>query len=115
MRALLLAALLTATPLAAQDTGQFTDLTGSYRVEGRNPDGSAYSGTLTLTASGPRYIGDWTIAGQSFRGSGTLDGRILTLQWSEGAEPVVYVLMPDGALHGTWADGRALDRLEPQR
>lgn len=115
MRALLIASLLFASPLCAQDSGHLADISGTYGVEGRNPDGSAYSGTLVLTASGPRYVGEWTIAGQTFRGSGTLDGRILTLQWAEGADPVIYVLMPDGELHGTWADGRGLDRLEPQR
>ena len=114
MRPLVFAALLAATPLQAQDSGQITDISGTYRVEGRNPDGSAYACTLVLRAQGTRYVGDWTIAGQNFRGSGTLEGRILTLQWQEGADPAIYVLMPDGELHGTWADGRALDRLQPE-
>ncbi|WP_417207950.1 hypothetical protein [Antarctobacter sp.] len=120
MRALLLSAcLLGATPAVAQDVGQdgsqTLDIAGTYRVEGRNPDGSAYTGELRLTAQGARYTGEWTIAGQVFQGIGTLEGRVLSLIWDEGAEPVVYVLMPDGELHGTWADGRALDRLEPLR
>lgn len=115
MRALLFATLLTATPLLAQNTSQSGDISGTYSVLGRNPDGAAYSGSIELTATGNRYTGAWSIAGQDFRGSGTLDGRILTLHWAEGGDPVVYVLMPDGELHGTWADGLALERLEPQR
>jgi hypothetical protein len=113
MRPLLFAALLSATPVFAQDTGQSTDITGAYAVEGRNIDGSAYNGDLTLSTRGNRYLGSWLIAGQAFRGSGDLEGRILTLQWEEGTAPVIYVLMPDGELHGTWADGRALERAMP--
>lgn len=116
MRALIMTALLLAPPLYAQDQGQqqYTDITGRYSVEGRNPDGSAYSGAFDLTAQPPRYLGQWQIAGQSYSGVGTFDGTVLSLQWDEGAEPVVYVLMPDGELHGTWNDGRALERLEPR-
>lgn len=115
MRPILFAALLCATPALAEDVGQFTDIAGAYRVEGRNADGSAYSGQLVLSTRGETYLGDWTIADQAYRGVGQLDGRVLTLQWSEGAEPVVYVLMPDGELHGTWSDGRALERAAPLR
>src|SRR6056297_2323809 len=105
MRPLILAALLGATPVLAQNSGQTTDITGSYRVEGRNVDGSAYSGSLVLSTQGATYLGDWRIAEQAYRGVGRLDGRILILQWQDGADPVVYVVMPDGELHGTWADG----------
>ncbi len=38
------------------------------------------------------------------------EGRVVTVDW--GAEtPVVYVVMPGGALHGTWDGGMALERL----
>ena len=115
MGALLLAALVAATPAPGQHGGQSRDLSGAYSVEGHNPGRSVYSGTLFLTLQGPRYIGEWVIAGQSFRRDGTFDGRVLTVNWAGGSDPVVHVLMPDGELHGIWADGHALDRREPAR
>ncbi|KHQ52101.1 LIC10280 family protein [Mameliella alba] len=123
MRALLLSACLLSLPflpgpLTAQESLHLeagADITGAYRVAGRNPDGSAYTGTLEMTANGAQYQLAWTIAGQVFRGTGRLEGRILTVDWQGDSNPVVYVLMPNGALHGTWADGHALDRLEPLR
>ncbi|WP_305971132.1 MULTISPECIES: hypothetical protein [unclassified Mameliella] len=123
MRALILSACLLALPLVpgplpAQESLPIeggSDIAGAYRVAGRNPDGSAYSGTLQLTGNSARYQLTWTIAGQIFRGTGRLEGRVLTVDWQGDSNPVVYVLMPDGSLHGTWADGLALDRLEPLR
>lgn len=107
-----------ATAMTLLGTPSFADdrpIGGTYAVEGRNSNGSAYSGNLVLEEKGGRVFGEWLIAGQSYRGSGRRDGRILTLHWEEGAEPVVYVLMPDGELHGTWGDGYALERAERSR
>ena len=54
----------------------------------------------------------WRVGRETYTGEGRIDGRVLTVDW--GAEdPIVYVLMPDGELHGTWADGRALEKLSP--
>lgn len=111
MRPLLASAfLLAATSTPAQTSDLFRD----YTVEGRNADGSAYAGTLTLTDGGRDIYGNWTIGADSFRGVGRLEGRVLTLQWEDNAPPVVYVLMHDGTLHGTWSDGYALERAEPR-
>lgn len=106
---LILVLLVLALPAAAQDSTLYR----FYRVEGRNVNGTPYAGDLRLSRSGRGIRGDWTIAGERFRGIGVLEGRILTLQWEDNAPPVVYVLMPDGALHGTWANGRALERAVP--
>jgi hypothetical protein len=112
---------LTAAALAAparaqgkkQSLSRATDLSGSYSVAGRNADGTAYSGIATVTHQGDAVEITWTVGGQTYRGAGLLEGRVLTVNWGDST-PVVYVLMPDGALHGTWADGRALDRLQPR-
>lgn len=54
----------------------------------------------------------WRIGNETYSGEGLIDGRIVAVNW--GAEtPVVYVVMPDGDLHGTWDDGYALERLSP--
>ncbi|MCP5088130.1 MAG: hypothetical protein GY952_15165 [Rhodobacteraceae bacterium] len=90
------------------------DLGGTYRVEGRNPNGSAYGGSARLVDHGDAVSIDWNISGSGFSGYGTKEGRILTVDWGQ-ATPVVYVYDPaTGQLHGTWDQGRALDRLIPQ-
>lgn len=107
-----------ATPALAQNLEQgsapSTNLSGLYTVEGRNADGSAYSGTLQLTQNGMDVVGEWRIGADSYRGAGPLEGRILTLHWQPGAAPVIYVVMPNGALYGTWAEGKALERALPR-
>ncbi len=119
MRALIFAIVLSAVPpiAMAQETAPRTEasIAGSYAVSGRNPDGSAYAGSVVLSQQGADYSIAWTIEGQGFQGTGKLDGRVLTVTWQGDPDPVVYVLMPDGELHGTWADGHALDRLAPKR
>ncbi|MDX2484747.1 MAG: hypothetical protein QNK42_13910 [Pseudodonghicola sp.] len=95
-----------AAPLAAQS------IAGGYRVEGRNPDGSPYRGMVAISEQGAMVHLSWRVGGQSYDGSGTRNGDIIWIDW--GAEyPVVYVRMPNGELHGTWANGRALERLIP--
>ncbi len=90
-----------------------TDLSGLYAVDGRNPDGSAYSGALSLTHAGDTIAAHWTVGADSYRGSGTLENRIVTVDWGS-TYPVIYVVMPDGSLHGTWDNGRALEKASPR-
>ncbi|MGP6085713.1 LIC10280 family protein [Antarctobacter jejuensis] len=119
MRALFFATVLSVLPpmAMAQETTHQSEaaIAGTYAVSGRNPDGSAYTGTVVLRQQGADYNIAWSIAGQDYQGTGRLEGRVLTVNWQGDSNPVVYVLMPDGELHGTWADGHALDRLAPQR
>ncbi|MCE8008683.1 hypothetical protein [Aestuariivita sp.] len=86
------------------------DLTGTYRAEGRNPDGSTYSGQAVIAQQGGVVQIAWQVGAQSYSGQGTFDGRVLSVDWGD-THPVVYVLMSDGTLHGTWSNGRALERL----
>lgn len=88
-------------------------LSGSYKAEGRNPDGSAYSGSVTIVDIGGTVGMTWRIGSTSYKGKGALDGRVLTVNWGDDA-PVIYVVMPNGVLYGTWAKGRALERLLPE-
>lgn len=95
-------------PFAAAAQGQ--SLTGRYRAEGRNPDGSTYSGSVELNDAFGKITMTWTVGSQTYQGLGSRDGRVLTVDWGD-THPVVYVVMPDGSLHGTWANGTALERL----
>lgn len=100
------AGLCLAVPAAAQG------LSGSYTAQGRNADGSTYTGTVQLTQSANVVSMAWSVGGTNYIGTGVQDGRVITVNW--GADtPVVYVVMPNGTLHGTWADGYALERLTP--
>ncbi len=89
------------------------DLSGTYRVDGRNPNGSAYSGTAVLEDTGDAVGVSWSVAGSNYAGRGTRTGAVLTVDWGE-AHPVFYVITTDGSLHGTWANGTALEKLTPQ-
>ncbi|WP_027256469.1 MULTISPECIES: LIC10280 family protein [Leisingera] len=97
---------LLATPASAQN------VSGVYRAEGRNPDGSSYTGTVEIQDNGGTIEMQWRIASQSYSGSGSRNGDVVWVNWGQ-THPVVYVRMPSGELHGTWGNGRALERLIP--
>lgn len=102
------AALVLVPPVAAQTAG---DISGLYRAEGRNADGSTYSGTVTVQEDPGGAVGFARIVGnQSYTGIGRREGRVVTVNWG-AKHPVVYVIMPGGVMYGTWDDGRALERL----
>ncbi len=99
-------AMLAATGAAAQTVA------GLYRAEGRNPDGSSYSGTVQIRENGGGVQINWQVGSQSYAGKGTRSGDVIWVDWGD-TYPVVYVRMPSGELHGTWANGRGLERLIP--
>jgi hypothetical protein len=105
------AATLERTNAVAALAGRPPKLTGIYRVKGTNPNGSHYSGMLTLTPFGKDFLFKWWIARQTFTGSGQFAGRMLVVNWGQST-PVVYTIDPNGGLEGEWADGTASERLE---
>jgi len=106
-RILLILALLLAPAAAIAES-----LTGSYRAIGRYPDGTAYTGTVRIEDDGASIRVMWAIGTRSYLGAGPRDGRVITVDWGD-ATPIVYVVMDDGELHGTWADGTAHEKLIP--
>lgn len=102
----------TSTPRTAEAEGNGVR-PGTYRVQGTNPDGSPYRGTVTITRSGTLYQLRWQIGQDVFQGQGTLNGRVLTVDWGQ-PDPVIYQVQRDGTLEGTWAKGRATERLTPE-
>ena len=93
-------------PVAAQSVA------GHYRAEGRNPDGRSYSGKVQIRDNKGVIAVDWQVGSQSYAGKGTRSGDVIWVDWGD-TYPVVYVRMPSGELHGTWANGRGLERLIP--
>jgi hypothetical protein len=87
---------------------------GRYRVAGRNPNGSRYTGTVSIGVQGGSYQLDWRVGSSGYRGSGTLVGNLLTVDWGSST-PVIYALGPDGRLTGLWDAGRGEETLTPER
>ena len=89
--------LLFATPAMAQ--------TRSYALQGQNPDGSTYSGTLLLQQDGTAsYRVEWQVGGQRIPGVAMAAGNILSaadvLNGQVGL--VIYQIQPDGRMSGPW-------------
>ena len=89
------------------------NVAGNYSARGMNADGSIYEGQVRITQDGTRIDMAWSIGNDSYTGEGLIDGRIVAVDWGSDM-PVVYVVMPDGELHGTWDDGKALEKLTPR-
>ncbi len=96
---------------AALKSVYLDNLAGTYKVDGRNPNGSQYKGRVTITVKGDTAYFYWEIAGQSYSGQGHLQGSVLTIDWGSDT-PVVYQVNPDGTLSGVWAGGKASEQLE---
>ncbi|MBI3434369.1 MAG: fibronectin-binding protein, partial [Proteobacteria bacterium] len=85
-----------------------------YRVSGRNANGSGYSGAVSIVPRGGRFDFQWQVASSSYRGTGTLQGNLMTVDWGD-ATPVVYAVAADGTLSGLWSAGAGEETLTPER
>jgi len=86
-------------------------LTGVYRSDGRNPNGTRYRGITVINRSGGQVQFRWWIGKQIFDGTGDFAGKILVVNWGD-KYPVIYAVDKHGFLTGEWADGKATERLE---
>jgi hypothetical protein len=102
----------TLVPVAISASEPRTPRPGKYKAEGRNPDGTAYSGTLTLTKRGEAYHLSWAIGSTSYQGRGSLRNNLLIVDWGSST-PVIYALTGDGRLSGLWDAGRGEEILTP--
>jgi hypothetical protein len=93
-------------PIAAPETSPPTpDLfTGQYTVSGTNPDGSTYTGRLTIQKTDFGYQLTWSIGDLLYTGTGTVVGDLLTATWRgvDGEGQLVYTRDDQGVLSGTW-------------
>jgi hypothetical protein len=86
---------------------------GSYKVEGKNADGTGYEGTVEIAKQGKVYHLSWQVGSSSYEGNGKLAGNLLTVDWG-GSTPVVYALGTDGSLTGLWDAGNGEENLTPE-
>lgn len=96
--------------MAAPKPSFLPQIEGKYAVQGLNPDGTRYSGSVTITVKDGTAFFRWDIAGQTFHGQGPLTGNTLIIDWGQ-KDPVVYQINADGTLTGSWAAGRASETL----
>ena len=88
-------------------------LAGMYDDWGRKLDGAAYEGSAEVRDDGETINIFWNTTAGVYSGTGARDGNIILIDWGSDYL-IVYTIMEDGELHGTWADGYALDRLSPR-
>jgi hypothetical protein len=85
---------------------------GRYKAVGLNPGGTTYTGSVSIRAVPTGFDVTWRVGSNTYRGTGTLDGNILAVNWGQST-PVVYALAADGTLRGLWAGGRGEESLTP--
>lgn len=76
-----LTALLTLSLVFLADLASAQSVTGSYRVEGRNPDGSAYSGRVQISGTAKALVVEWQVANQRYTGKGSRNGDVVWIDW----------------------------------
>lgn len=76
---------------------------GSYNLVGTNPDGSEYSGTLGVSASGEAFSWSWNDG--EYMGIGLQTEDVVSVAWGgDECYVVSYVVENDGILTGKWTD-----------
>ena len=86
----------------ATPTGDTDGIAGAYTVAGTNPDGSAYDGTLQVTADEGVYKWEWN-AGGEFLGVGIQQENIVSVGYgSENCSIVSYLVQEDGTFDALW-------------
>ena len=87
---------------------------GRYRTNGQNPNGTRYTGTVSIVEKSGQFQFDWQVGASRYSGTGKLDRNLLIVDWGN-TQPVVYALGLDGGLRGLWAGGQGEDILTPDR
>lgn len=72
-----LAAALIAGPAFAQQI----DINGVYDAQGRNPDGSAYSGQATVAEQSGAVEINWIVGNQHYKGTRVRDGQVVMVNF----------------------------------
>jgi hypothetical protein len=82
------------------------DFAGGYNISGKNPDGSAYTGNMVLTAFGDGYRVAFVSGNESWIGVATDIGNFLVVAYKAGDTPTVSIFerKADGSLSGYWQD-----------
>lgn len=115
-----LAALLLA---AGVTSGWAQTVSGSYKAQGKNDDGSSYSGTVEIRAKSAtdcRITWMTDADNKPTQGICLLLGNVFSASWVSGGPGLaLYAVNSDGTLDGTWtiegASGIGTERLKPTK
>jgi hypothetical protein len=94
-------------------------LSNNYTATGTNPDGSAYTGTVSVEIlSDTTFAIKWNIGGTIYRGFGMRRNDALAATYTIDGEPGLVVYKVDGnGLDGLWAikgrSGNGTEHLTP--
>lgn len=86
-------------------------MTGQYKVEGKNPDGTAYSGSASIEKTGDTYRVVWNIGGERFIGTGIGSNEAIAIGYRSGSNTGVVLLVKEGDEYfavWTYLNGRQL-------
>ncbi|TGJ99729.1 fibronectin-binding protein [Leptospira semungkisensis] len=110
-RILALATVLVLIVSFSHTNAQDLNIYGTYKVTGTNPDGSRYKGSVAVTLNDDgTYNFEWSV-GNTFSGTGSLNGNTLTVDWGD-TYPVIYTVKNGGTrLEGTWGNGSGTEIL----
>lgn len=113
-RSAIVAALLLTVPAWPAQAAGATDLDGTYRSKGLNPDGTEYEGVVRITRRGDSFVVSWmspyatgrmTLLVPTSVGVGVLSGGMLAVSYysRQTAGVVLYRVEEDGQrLAGSW-------------
>lgn len=92
----------------ASPTPALPSFAGNYSVDGTNPDGSSYSGVVSIVnTSGPNYTATWTINSdpvQTLTGNGAVDSDGRLVLADDTGLITTFTRNADGTLSGVWID-----------
>ncbi len=86
-------------------------MTGQYKVQGKNPDGGTYSGTASIEKTGDTYRVVWVIGGERTIGTGIGSPEAIAISYRNGANTGVVLLGKEGDEYfavWTYLNGRQL-------
>lgn len=83
--------------LALLGGSALADPVGTYRVEGKGPDGGTYRGTATIDATGETYRVVWLIGKDKFVGTAVGNDDFFAVSYKSGSNTGVAVYGKDGA------------------
>jgi len=120
LRRIILAAVLAFCFVALAAQAETLALAHTYKAEGKNLDGSSYTGTVTLELiSNTTFKITWKIGDTVTKGFGMrMNDAVSATYMIDGAPGlVIYKVLPDGRFDGIWAikgqDGNGSETLTP--
>lgn len=76
------------------------DPVGKYTIQGSNPGGGKYTGTVSVTRTGETYRVIWLVGGTRYIGTGIGNNNFIAVSYRSGSDTGLALYGADG---GNWA------------